>query len=178
LNLYDVGAMLGNGHEKYPIQKGDFVMFSYGYNDFQRRILEHNEISDDIITDAAYTNISNLLDAYIDKIKCYKKDYGIFPVINCIYPNPRDYARGVNTVNIPVVRSILIQFANEYLANKCHQNSIIFFDIYDLIVDGEGFIKAEYTSDGIHLNYNDFNLRDMIDNLLVEKCQKHLELFM
>lgn len=178
LNLYDVGALLGNGHEKYPIQKGDFVMFSYGYNDFQRRILEHNEISDDIITDAAYMNISKLLDAYIDKVKLCKEEYGIIPVINCLYPNPRDYAIDVNTVNTPEIRRFLSQYANKYLAHKCRQNSIIFFDIYDKICDANGFIKAEYTTDGIHLNYNDFNLRVMIDDLLLEKCQKYVDLFM
>ena len=177
LNLYDVGALLGNGHEKYPIRKGDFVMFNYGYNDFQRRLLEHNEIVDDVITSSAYANISSFLDAYIDKVKHSQKQYEIIPIINCLYPNPRDYALNVNTVNTPNTRSIITRFANQYLANKCRQNGIIFFNIYDLIVDDAGFIKADYTVDGIHLNYNNYNLRVMIDNLLVEKCEKYLELY-
>lgn len=175
LNLYDVGAILGNGHEKYTIKAGDFVMFNYGYNDFQRRIIEHNEISDNVITDTAYENISKLLSSYVDKIKRFQEEYKIIPIINCIYPNPRDYAKGVNTVNSHTIRCILTQFANLYLANKCCENNIMFFDIYNLLTDEAGFIKAEYTTDGIHLDYNNYDLRDMIDNLLVEKCKKYLE---
>jgi hypothetical protein len=177
LNLYDVGALLGNGHEKYPIRRGDFVLFSYGYNDFQRRVIEHNknEITTEIISETAYNNISTMLDSYIEKIKNFRTQYGIIPVVNCIYPNPREYAQGVNTVNTPVIRSIITRYANLYIADKCYQNDIMFFDIFNMISDDGGYIKSEYTIDGIHLNYNDFELRVMIDDLLVEKCKKYLE---
>lgn len=33
LDIYSVGTLLGNGHEKYNIKMGDYVIFFYGYND-------------------------------------------------------------------------------------------------------------------------------------------------
>ena len=168
LNLYDVGKLLGNGHEQYPIKENDFVLFSYGYNDFQRRIIENST------TDTIYKNIDQLLNQYLETIINSKEQYKIIPIINCIYPNPHHFAENVNTVNSDEFRYEITKYVNMYLKQKCDENNVLFFDIYDLIKDEKGFIKLEYTKDGIHLNYDNNELRIMIDNILINLCKNYL----
>lgn len=168
INIYDIGAILGNGHEKYPIKPNDFVLFTFGYNDFQRRILEHS-------TTQLEQNLYTILDKYLDKIKYFEKTYNIIPLIYCIFPNPRAYAQGVNTVNTPEMRQYITKLGNQYLANQCHTRNIMFFDIYEFITDNEGFIKNEYTKDGIHLDYDNQTLHETIDNLLLSECTLYLQ---
>ena len=169
LNLYNIGNLLGNGHEKYPIKQNDIVLFCYGYNDFQRRIIEKSE------SENIYKNINIILDKYIENINKLKLKYSIFPIINCIYPNHLNYATNVNSINTSEFRKNINEYGNNYLKNLCIKNEIEFFDIYEFISDKNGFIKNEYTVDGIHLDYNNEYLRDEIDSMLIEKCKTYVE---
>lgn len=167
LNLYDIGKLLGNGHEKYPIKQNDIVLFCYGYNDFQRRIIEKSS------TENINNDIKIILQKYIETINKMKNKYNIIPIINCIYPNHLSYAKNINSINTPEFRKNINEYGNNYLRKLCIQNNIEFFDIYDFISDENGFIKNEYTFDGIHLDYNNEYLRNVIDNMLIDKCIKY-----
>lgn len=168
LNLYDVGKLLGNGHELYPIKANDFVLYCYGYNDFQRRVLQHST------ENTLYNNIDYLLQKYINTILDHKDKFKIIPIINCIYPNPQHYAQNVNTLNSDEIRYQITTYVNKYLQEKCNENNILYFDIYNFIKDDKGFIKNEYTKDGIHLDYDNEYLRNIIDNLLLNLCKNYL----
>ena len=65
-------------------------------------------------------------------------------------------------------RYIYITKANFILKKECEINNIKFFDIYNFITDEHGFLKKEYTIDNIHLDYNNDNLRTIIEDKIYE----------
>jgi aminopeptidase C len=59
------------------------------------------------------------------------------------------------------------------------QNYLFFFDKlekanYFTVADENGFIKDSFTSDKIHLDYNDKFLRDFIDNKIIDLCKSNM----
>lgn len=157
LNLYNIGNVIGNKHEQYNIKKNDYVIFFYGFNDIQKNINKYakNEWEKEI---------QSLFSRYIEYIKLLSKKYKIFPIISCIYPNPRNDAKGQNPYGTLEERIKYTIFANIFLETCCKQNNIKFLNIYKYITDEYGFIKNEMTSDQIHLDYNNNNLRDYIES--------------
>jgi hypothetical protein len=126
-------------------------------------LIEHNVITNE--------NINNLLQDYINAVIYIKDNYSIYPIINCIYPNPIPGYIGVTTVGTNELRQKLIEYANSFLKEKCMSMNIAFFDIYNDISDENGFLKKKYTIDGIHLNYNDIYLRNHFDKKLINLCK-------
>ena len=79
-------------------------------------------------------------------------------------PNPlKDNISTNGPVN---VRNQYIKYANMYLEQFCNENSISFFNIYNLVSDENGYLKSIYTVDNIHLDYNNKFLRKTIDDRL------------
>jgi hypothetical protein len=154
LDVYRIGDMLLNGHEKYNIVENDFVIFYFGYNDIQKNIIKHsvNEIE-----------LNTLIIEYIQYILKLKDIFKINPIISCIYPNSRIDSIGLNCYGTHVQRKYYTELANKYLKNECNQFNISYLDIYNYIVDDDGFIKKELTTDNIHLDYNNNELRDYIE---------------
>jgi lysophospholipase L1-like esterase len=165
-DIYNIGTILQNNHEKYNIKKNDYILFSFGFNDIQLRVKQY--------TNGDYIKEINILvDKYIDTLIYFKNKFLIYPIINCIYPNPRLEAKGVNSCGTFEERKIYTIYTNKYLKQKCKENKIEFFDIYNFITDNDGFIKNIYTKDGIHLDNNNNFLRNFIDNKLIEYCKKY-----
>jgi hypothetical protein len=157
LDLHNIGNVIGNKHEHYNIRKNDYVIFFYGFNDIQKNIKKYS--------DANWKNeIQLLFSKYVYHVKLLSKKYEIIPIISCVYPNPRIGAVGQNSYGTEGERIQYTIFANEILKHNCEQNNIIFFNIYDYIKDNFGFIKNEFTKDKIHLDYNNDELRNYIEN--------------
>jgi len=123
IDLFKLGNILGNGHEKYNIKMNDYVIFYYGYNDIHKYFFTNyrNDIEN---------NIDNLVYQYIDKILYLKEHYKIIPIIPCIYPLPIKNSsldiRGSNDDRINYT-----QITNKILETKCKEKDILFFNIYD-----------------------------------------------
>lgn len=158
LDIYKVGKILKK-QEKYNIKANDKVMFCYGYNDIQKNIYKYAKENYEI-------ELNNLLTKYIDLILIYKSKYNIIPIIQNIYPNPLIKSKNVN--GSEEIRIIYTKYANELLYKLCKKNEIKFFDIYEKITDNNGYIKKEYTKDGIHLDYNNKKLQSEIINDLID----------
>lgn len=163
LDIYNIGNNLGNNHEKYNIKNNDYVIFYFGFNDIQKNIHLHAK-------NTWSNEINNLFTNYILKVVFFKVKYKIKPIISCIYPNPRPGAEGQNPNGSYEERKKYTLYANDLLKNLCYNNHLHFLDIYNIITDEYGFIKNEFTHDKIHLDYNNKNLREIIENKIYELC--------
>ena len=163
LDIYNIGTILGNSHEKYNIKKNDYVIFFMGFNDIQKNINKYasNRWQEEIV---------NLFTAYINKVIILSNKYKIQPIISSIYPNPRPEAKGQNAFGSFQERRIYTIFANNFLKNICEEKKIHLLNIYHLITDDSGFIKKEITNDNIHLDYNNKQLRIIIENEILKFC--------
>ena len=160
-NPYDVGTRLGNGHEHYSIKSGDTVLFFYGFNDIQQNIYLHAK-------DRWKEEIDSLLAKYIQKLVSIRSQYHIHIIVPCIYPNPGPNAVGINCTGSNEERQMYTEYANQQLYTQCKEYHIPFLDIYDMIVDQERqYIKTNMTSDFIHLDYNNRELQEIIENKII-----------
>jgi hypothetical protein len=167
LDIYNIGNNLGDGHELYNIKSNDFVVMYFGYNDIQRNIHLHaaNRWKDEI---------EYLINMYIETVLNLKKQYNIIPIVSCIYPNPRPDAHGQNSMGSIEERRNYAIYANENLKSLCIKKQISYLDVYDFITDEDGFIKDSFTSDKIHLDYNNKFLRDFIDSKVIDLCKSNM----
>ena len=161
LDVYNVGNLLGNGHEKYNIGVGDYVIFYYGFNDIQRNIDIHAKNTWKEEIDCLFTN-------YVEYIVSLREKYGIIPIIPSVYPNPLPEAEGQNPSGFYDERKKYTLKANKLLKEYCQKNCILYLDIYDTITDDNGFIKNEYTKDYIHLDYNNDCIRNIVETQIFD----------
>jgi len=159
IDIFKLGNILGNGHEKYNINMNDYVIFYYGYNDIQKHffINYRNNIEN---------NIELLINSYIKYIIHLKNNYKIVPIIPCIYPLPIKNGsldiRGSDEERINYT-----QITNKLLETKCKENNILFLNIYDDISNNNK-INEKYTVDGIHLDYNNNEIRELVERKIYE----------
>jgi hypothetical protein len=158
-SIYNVGNLLGNGHEKYNIKSNDYVIFYYGYNDVQRRFYSN-------FNNNTENNINSLLDKYINKIIFLKNAYKIIPIVPCIYPLPIKLT-GMNILGSEEERTNYTLITNRLLKDKCKENNILYLDIYDDISKNNK-INEKYTVDGIHLDYNNNEIRELVERKIYE----------
>jgi hypothetical protein len=159
INLFKLGNILGNGHEKYNIKMNDYVIFYYGYNDVQKHFFNHyrNDI---------HNNIENLVNNYIEYILYLKNNYKIVPIIPCIYPLSIKKT-SLDIMGTDEERINYTQITNKLLESKCKEEDILFLNIYDDISKNNK-INEKYTVDGIHLDYNNNDLRKHIESKIYE----------
>lgn len=157
LDLYNIGNIIKIKHEHYNIKKNDYVIFFYGFNDVQKNINKYAKNN-------WKNEIQSLFSKYIDYVKSLSEKYEIIPIISCVYPNPRIGAVGQNSYGTAEERTQYTIFANHFLEHHCKQNNVYFLNIYDNIKDDLGFIKNEFTKDKIHLDYDNADLRNYIEN--------------
>lgn len=154
IDIFKLGNILGNGHEKYNIKMNDYVIFYYGYNDVQKHffINYQNNINN---------NIENLVNNYIQYILYLRDTHKITPIIPCIYPIPIKK----NSLDIrgnDQIRIMYTQITNKILETKCKEKGILFLNIYDDISINNK-INEKYTVDGIHLDYNNDEIRELVE---------------
>ena len=163
LNIYEVGSLLGNGHELYNIKEGDNVLFYYGYNDIQKNIYSHAK-------DRWEDEIKRIITLYIEKLISFREIYKINVIVPCIYPNPRAGAEGMNCMGSNQERQLYTTTANILLKTYCQQYGLPFLDIYDIITDAEGLLRADMTADKIHLDYNNDTIHQIIETEILRLC--------
>ena len=161
--LIQEGLPLYNIVERLPfgdicttnIRDGDTVLFMYGWNDVQKNIYTYG-----------YENYKNMIEImvsdYIKLIISYKDGtrYRIKPIIGCVYPNPHSINDSIHGSNEE--RRTYSVYMNECLKMKCKENSIPFFDIYE-ILNEDGLIQNKYIDlDGTHLSRVNNELKELI----------------
>lgn len=167
IDIYNIGNALGNGHELYNIKDKSFVIMFFGFNDMQRNIHLHAK-------ETWKESINDLIKKYVIKIVKFKIDYKIIPIISCIYPNPKLYAMGQNSMGTYEERRAYTIYANKLLKELCIIYDVDFIDIYGFITDEDGFIKQEFTKDGIHLDYDNIFIREYVENIIIKLCENRL----
>ena len=163
-DIHHIGDILGNGHERYNIKSEDFVIFYYGYNDIQRNVYVHCQ------NDYA-SMLDEILLRYIQKIKLIESERNINPIVSCIYPIPRVGAVGVDIKGSDEVRIEYTKYANSKLLRLCEQFDIRYLNLYDKLVDTKGYIREEITNDLIHLDYNNEELRIIVEDYILKLCK-------
>ena len=163
MDIYELGNQLGNGHEKYNIKEDDYVLFYYGFNDIQRNINLHSKNNWN-------EQIETLCLKYITYVQILREKYKIKPIVPCVYPNPRPGAEGQNPCGTYEERRHYTLYANKMLSLNCKNNNIPFLNIYDHITDDNGFIKENITSDLIHLDYNNKEIKDYVETEIYKFC--------
>ena len=59
---------------------------------------------------------------------------------------------------------------NILLKTYCQQYGLPFLDIYDIITDAEGLLRADMTADKIHLDYNNDTIHQIIETEILRLC--------
>jgi hypothetical protein len=157
LDITKAPQLLGNGHQKFVPVKGDTVLYSYGYNDVQKRILENKN-----------TDLLKLVQNYLKQIKQNEVLYGTNSIVYGILPPPSKKAingKGMSWIGTVQERIDLTKKLNNLLKQECKVCNLKFFNIHDLVTSSDGTIKNEFTKDGIHVEVTKQNC-DFIENAL------------
>ena len=139
-------------------------MFFYGWNDVQKNVFLYAERD-------WQNEINRLVKKYISLLIYYENSFKINPIACCIYPALK-VEPNKNTDSIHGSNNERINYTIEYnklLRNECLNNNIRLYDIYDFIVDKEGYIQMNYMteSDNTHLDHTNKILRNWIDDYIV-----------
>ena len=114
--------------------------------------------------------LDEILTKYIHKIKNIEKIYKIKPIVPCIYPIPRIDAINVNTIGSDQDRIKYTEYANKKIKLLCNENKIFYLDIFDLLVDENGYISQKITKDSIHIDYDNEDIRKIIEDKILSMC--------
>lgn len=145
------------------INKGDEIVFCYEYNDIQKNIYKYHKDSPD-------KAIYNLIFNYIELLKEYETIYKIKCIPLSIPPLPLPsnngkYLHGIfgdfEALGSDDARGFYTRYTNKILKELCDKNKLSLLNIYDDI-NKDGFIKKEYTTDYVHLQYDNIELVEKI----------------
>ena len=180
LDLHECIKVMGNGHENYPIRRGDVAMYSYGEIDVRYLILKHCKQDD--TANASWTGkhlkeyrdieaITNILITnYIAKIKENEERFGCTSFINFIIP-PALRTEGANMYTGTLEeRKELYTFFTKKLYQACKENNIPVISIYDQMVGEDGLSKEEFliASGDIHIKHDYYYL--LRDKIMEQLC--------
>lgn len=135
LDLFDAIKQCGNGHEKYPVRPGDYVMYSYGEIDVRYLLLRNPTAKLDSWTgNKRIENMDNLIDKYISRIKENEIKYKCKSIVYNIIP-PAKITNGANLTSGTLSERIkLYKLFTEELYTKCRDNDILVLDITDKLI--------------------------------------------
>ena len=183
LDVHEAIRVMGNGHEKYPVRKGDVVMYSYGEIDARYLILKHcttNEGICESLTGNYYKEyreiddmMNTLITKYIKQIKWNEEKFGCSSFVYFIVP-PSHKIEGLNgnvyTGTLDERKQLYSNFT-EKLYSMCKENKIPVISIYDAIINTDGTVKEEYlVKEGdIHINNEYYYL--IRDKIMEELCR-------
>ena len=121
----------------------------YDYNPSKVFILiGTNDLRDKKTVDEVVTNIKEI----IKEIKKNRKNAEIY--LESIYPvNEKVNEKGVEGRKNEDIKEI-----NNQLKKYAKEENITFINIYDKLVDDEGLLNEEYTTDGLHINENGYEV--------------------
>lgn len=167
LPLYNIVERLPPGDIcTLNIREGDYVLFSYGWNDVQKNIHTYSNGDYKHVIDTMVTQYIQTLRTYSDGTR-----FRIRPIVNCVYPIPlsvNDAMRGSEEERIAYTR-----YMNERLRAACAEHTIPFFDIYDLLSEHDK-LRSEYADNDLtHLNRTHTGLRAILEEKLTAICQTY-----
>lgn len=146
LDLGKAPTIVGNGHEKYPVEQGDTIVYSYGFIDVNHRLPKFCDKNTDILS-----LIKPLVTGYISEIKKNEAKYLVNSIVLCVPPPPNRELQEYSE-NDPVLRVELTRVMNEVLKQECKQENVLFLNISEKITGIDGHISDKVTTDGIHVN--------------------------
>ena len=152
------------------IQEGDTVFFCYGFNDIQKNINKYAAASYE-------SEIDKLIDGYLKLLKVYEIKFKIKCIPCSIPPNPSPKPEGIignfhygisgdfSTTGTSEERHSYNLYTNKVMQKLCNVYDLRFLNIYDTISDDMGFLRKDYTTDYIHLQWDNIELVNKIKEL-------------
>lgn len=114
---------------------------------------EYSGISVQLGANSVYNNVANAtsdMKAFLEKLKALHPNTPIY-VNSCMQVNSEATSSGY-TWDVPTMRDCINEF-NSDISNYCGQiDNLYYVDISEGLNDADGYIKAEYTDDGLHCN--------------------------
>jgi lysophospholipase L1-like esterase len=153
------------------IKENDIVFFSFGFNDIQKNINKY-------AANSYESEINNLINNYIRLLKEYEIKFKITCIPCSMPPNPSPKPDGVkgdffygisgdfSTSGTSEERHIYNLYANKLLKEVSFSNGLKFLNLYETISDSNGFLKKEYTTDYVHLQWDNSELIIKINELI------------
>lgn len=114
---------------------------------------EYSGISVQLGVNSEYNGIANAtsdMKVFLEKLKALHPNTPIY-VNSCMQVNLKATSSGY-TWDVPTMRDYINQF-NSDISNYCRQiDNLYYVDISEGLNDADGYIKPEYTDDGLHCN--------------------------
>lgn len=154
LDLEQAPILVGNGHEKYPVEPGDTIVYSYGFIDVNHRLPKFCDKNTDIDE-----LIKPLVIGYIDQIKKNEMKFLVNSVVLCVLPPPNINLSEYSGTD-PVLRVALTERMNVLLKQECKRKNVLFMDVSKYVTDTNGHISDKVSSDGIHVNKENVSIID------------------
>jgi len=130
------GENFSTFHDRYTNPQGSNAIFCIGVNDF----LQNASLSEDELVAYFSSNYDIMLSNA-------RRDY-FFSCFIGIMPYTKDFELDNELTKTSIIREI-----NMMLVSKCAIDSKTkCIDIYDYLCNEEGYLKPEYSADGLHLN--------------------------
>lgn len=182
LDLHECIKVMGNGHENFPIRRGDVVMYSYGEIDVRYLILKHAKNDDSAAVSwtgdhlKEYRDIESITEQlianYIQKIKQNEERFGCTSYVYFIVP-PALRTEGANMFTGTLEeRKELYGYFTKKLYQACNENNIPVISIYDKIIGEDGLTKEEFliAPGDIHICHDYYYL---VRDKIMEELAKH-----
>ncbi len=173
LDLHECIKVMGNGHEKYPIREGEYVMYSYGEIDCRYLILKHcsYEQDEENLIGGHFKEIrtietitKDLIQSYIEKIKENETKYKCKSMVYFIIPPTRTVRSDIKFTGEINERMAVYKYFTKEFYKAMMTAGIPVVSIYDKIIDKDGFFDSKYIEEGdIHLKLEYYHyVRDAI----------------
>ncbi len=152
------------GYGVSDIQNSDTVLFVFGYNDIQKNINKYHQEDWEAEIYGLMLNYVKLVDGYdVKKVICTIPPNPIKPLSEEGFAGLYNHGlyRDFEVHGSSEERGKYTLYANSLLRYFCGQHDISILDLYSDISD-DGFIKKEYTTDYVHLDYSNEELVKLI----------------
>ena len=128
-------------------------------DDMKERVYDYNPSkvflligTNDLRDEKSVAEVVDNIKKIIEEIKINKKEAEIY--LESIYPvNEKINKRGVEGRKNEDIKEI-----NKQLKKYAKKENITFINIYDKLVDDKGLLNEDYTTDGLHLNDNGYEV--------------------
>jgi hypothetical protein len=145
LDLLQAPVVLDNGHQNHLPDRGDIIIYNYGYNDIQKSIWEHGPDQ--------YVIISKLVQDYTAQL--VKNNDRYITVVQAVPPPPWSAVwHGTEILGTREKKYHYTVYMNTKLRQMCVENGFHFFDgFYNYLLDPiNRCMSKDYASDGGHVD--------------------------
>ena len=149
----------GIGGDKTSDILDDMYKRVYRYNPSDVFILiGTNDITGDYSLQKIYDNYISIITGIRKNRPAAKiKVISTYPVNEEMYPKLKKYKR-----------NDAVKILNKSLKIYCDNNNIVYINMYKKLIDNKGFLKKEYTEEGLHINENGYEV-------ITKELRKYME---